>query len=383
MENEFENIIRENTNQLVYEYQHEGLAYNTKNGPYNDPENLARQLSHLIVMLYYEITYFKKKEYVDAMIMMGKDLINCFSDNGLIRMREKTGKDSCNGVIGHAWVLEALACLYRYSQGEIYKEYGDKIIANHMYNKDYYVWLIPDNSKVDTTFNHQLWYAACMGEYAECTGNTKQIEIVKGFLNNCYIFQTANNGRIRHLIKPIMHSKDALKNIVKNIHFDINGHIGKASMVYKEAGYHAFNLLAFAKLYVLFPELSIWNSRKFKRTLMYLNNPEYDYMLETKKSNLDITKLWKSVSKKEINIYGYPYNAVGFEIRTICKIFGIDDEELIRVHEAKQWKYTFDERKKRFCVNCEDEAILNFRTYEYYLQYSVKKEKGLGIEKKL
>ena len=73
-------------------------------------------------------------------------------------------------------------------------------------------------------------------------------------------------------------------------------------MINKEIGYHAFNLYAFATLYMAIPKHPFWQSVKFRKILKYAADEKYLEKLNQSK-------------------YGFPYNSPGFELPFIYQVF--------------------------------------------------------------
>lgn len=362
-------IIRNVSEKMLWEYSKTGMVRDTFNGPYHDDESKARAISHLIVSAYYEIVIFNNESYVKVLMQLGDELIKSFDNNGLIKIRMKENKDSCNGVIGHAWILQAITCLYKYTKDKKYIYYGNEIVKNHIYSTKKGMWLIPEIAKIDATFNHQLWYAACLLEYATITENIEQVHTVKYFLENNNCIQIAYNGRIRHLVKENTSMRNIAKRKIKNLLNDIHFVLKRPSLVYKECGYHIFNMTAFAIIHRYLPEIELWKTKKFNKTIKFINSKTFIRYLESTQYNLDNTLLWRSVNNKTINYYGYPYNVPGFEIDFVAEEFRGIDLKVIRLIRETQIKTTYDFAKEEFGKNCEDCNIINYRTYEFYMRY--------------
>jgi hypothetical protein len=74
------------------------------------------------------------------------------------------------------------------------------------------------------------------------------------------------------------------------------------------------------------------------------------------------------VTTDKINIYGYSYNAPGFELPYIAKVFNSelpDHSALISEVAKKQLEYTYNEQQQSFNMQTEDQATLDARVYEY------------------
>lgn len=94
------------------------------NGPYHDPETPVRNSSHWLIILAKMHEINGKKIFIDAIYKLAEYLISeearpyGYSFNH----RNKKRKDKCNGLIGQAWVFEALAKASEILQDKKYKK---------------------------------------------------------------------------------------------------------------------------------------------------------------------------------------------------------------------------------------------------------------------
>ena len=75
-----------------------------------------------------------------------------------------------------------------------------------------------------------------------------------------------------------------------------------------------------------------------------------------------------NVKNNAVNIYGFPYNAPGFELPYIYKTFKYlvgDRKELVDDIIKKQMELTYCNEKEGFYKNTEDSNTLEARIYEY------------------
>lgn len=156
---------------------------------------------------------------------------------------------------------------------------------------------------------------------------------------------------------------------VKRKKIEISEVLGKPSLMYKEVGYHVFNLMAFARLYHIAPKIEFFQSIKFKKCLKYLENKKYQQLLVASNIELDGSTFGKTLTKDEcsINIYGYPYNVTGFELMYCLQVFGklISEKDVESVCKT-QFEQTWSDKELSFGPKCHDKVAVNYRTYEYY-----------------
>lgn len=360
--------------QLIEDYLKSGHVAMGINGPYDDPETEVRNLAHLVVITAIECISYNIIEYRSLVARMADELLSMVSTDGTYKMRQKTGKDQCNGVIGHAWFNEGLLYAYKVTGDNKYIDEAVRICRIHEFQHKLGLWGRPlmgnNDSAIDFTFNHQLWYAASLAELITVVDDINlKTQLDRFFSCLEQNLKIKSNGRIAHSIYSRIRRKEALKMRIKKAVEFIKESIGRPSLRYKEVGYHIFNLMAFARLYNACPKYEFFCSKKFKKICSYLNDTTFQNELESANLQMDGSSHGNSLSNEEksLNIYGYPYNVVGFEIAYCKRILGerINDkaaEKLI----SKQFKLTWDDDKNCFGNLCHDRHTVNYRIYEYY-----------------
>ena len=367
--------IRRLGDKLVQNYKCNNCKiYNGINGPYDDPETKVRNLSHLIIITAIEILKFNKKTYIKDLKLMGSELISLQSSDGIYIMRNKEGKDFCNGVIGHAWVIEAYVYLFKVFKENHYITVAEKLCEKHYFNRSLCLWERPISNKneedIDYTLNHQLWYAASLAELNFYLKNEYFEKQLIEFLNKLQVNMSVGmHGKISHSIYNRTSILNKTKNNIKKIINNFNEIMNRPSLQYKEQGYHIFNMMALARLYQLFPEHVFFKSIKFNKTLKYCNTSELLIGLKNPKISLDKSLNNKIINQeeKDLNIYGYPYNVPGFEIMFCKCVFRnkINDQIVNKVMN-EQFLLTFDQDTGFFDLKCHDKYTINYRIYEYY-----------------
>ncbi len=369
----FDKRIRAVGRQLIESYSN-GVLREGINGPYDDPETKVRNLSHLCIITAIEIMTYKNSEYIPLLNKMGKELISLRDDSGLYIMRQKAGKDICNGVIGHAWVNEALIYLWRVCNDDVYIDIAIDLSRRHTFNATIGLWGRPGqvakDGTIDYTFNHQLWYAATLAELNEVVHISAFEDQIDIFLKKLkFNFSTTKDGKVSHGIYKRLKIIGSLRQMLKKNLNAVKEKINRPSLAYKEEGYHVFNMMAFARLYRLYRSHPFFASKKFKRAMNYMYSQKLLDGLENKNIKLD-SSLHNRIAvaeEKVLNIYGYTYNVPGFEILYVDKIFGGDASNLIvKECRSRQFKYTYDDGTGMFGVMCHDKVTINYRVYEYY-----------------
>lgn len=367
---EYDKKIRKVAESLIGSYVKEKHIFAGVNGPYNDLETEVRNLCHLIVITAIECSIYNKKELKQYLFDMGEKLITLSKNNGLYILRNKEKKDQSNGVIGHAWVIEAFVYLYKVFRDKKYIDISEKIYCNHRFNKELGLWYVPECEKIDYTFNHQLWFAASVSELYYFSKNEVILNDLEVFFSKLIKnMKINNNGLIGHLIIVNLNKKQELKENIKHILDKLMRVAKRPSYKYKEVGYHIFNMTAFGRIYKVFPDKMFWESNKVRKSIKYLNSRELLSELTSSNINMDISlnNVIDSDNEKEINIYGYPYNVPGFELYYLYYVFAKKiDEDIVKNHLENQFQLTFNEKKGEFENRCFDKITINYRIYEYY-----------------
>ena len=369
----FDEKIRNVGRKLIADYLKFGIVCGI-NGPYDDSETEARNLAHLIIITAIEIITFGSDKYFPVLEKMGNELCSLKNEDGLYKMREKIGKDNCNGVIGHAWINEAFIYLYKITKNNKYLKMAYEISNKHSFQRNIGLWGRPGmgNSEqaIDFTFNHQLWYAATLAELNYYTKDRDFEEQLNIFMQNlkgnlCIM----HDGKIAHSIYRRLTAVSNMKYVVKKALNNFNEKNLKPSFAYKEEGYHMFNMMAFARIYNFFPKHYFFETKKFKKAIDYINNDLFLEGLLDKNIELDLSfhNKIENPNEKNINIYGYPYNVPGFEILYSSVIFqGMINSDIVDECIKQQFELTFNENEGIFGSKCHDKNTINYRVYEYY-----------------
>lgn len=362
---------------LVELFEKEGIIQAGVNGPYDDQETIVRNLSHLIIITSLEILIFNNKRLRNSLDKMGEKLLSMKTDSGLYIMRKKNTKDKCNGVIGHAWVIESLVYLFRVTYDEKYLIHAKEIVDKHAFDNKEFLWHRPlygqsiqSDVSIDYTLNHQLWFAASLAELNQILKDEKIDFEVNNFLDDLSTKMWIHrDGLICH---PIYMRTDFYAAFKEKIKFSLDvvrRILGKPSYKYREYGYHIFNLMALARINRVIPEHKFFSSRKFLKTLKFVNDYDYLKKLLELSWKLDSTLNYKNLEKDEYktNIYGYTYNVNAFELWFIRQNFeNMIDLPILEKALSDQDKIIYDEKEQKLGLESHDKIVINYRVYELY-----------------
>jgi hypothetical protein len=302
------------------------------NGPYQGTETPVRNTAHWLIVFAkaYEITQSK------PFILAVEQCANYLSSQdarplkSAFYCRKSSGKDLSNGLIGQAWVFEALQKASDVLKSEKYRVLAKDVFLQHFFSEDSGCWhtLNVDGSyrSVDVTFNHQLWFAACSAGLA--SGHDEIRKRLEKFVDSLeYLFKVRRNGLIVHCIPSSafdVFPKGQLKGVMSLV--SISKEEKKAAYI-KEIGYHAFNLYAFAILKTYFPTHPFWSSSKFIKAISFIQSDEY------------LSQVWQSP-------FAFSYNPPGIECAYAISVFHerfSHPAELISAWLTRQILETYEE----------------------------------------
>ncbi|WP_320041298.1 hypothetical protein [uncultured Desulfobacter sp.] len=334
-------IIIQACERIVSRQRSDGSFEPGWNGPYNDPETPVRNTAHWLISLLkaYELTgdtLFKNAAVKAADYLLIPDACPMSAS---FFCRKNPCKDFSNGLVGQAWTIEALTIAAQALENNDYMEKALSVFQKHFFDETAGLWRILNvdgsYSVIDYTFNHQLWFAAA-GSLIQGVGDAKIRKQINLFLDRTIEshLRISRKGRIRHLIN----TQTTKRNIVSTISNALNPkqyYQTASQMKNKEIGYHTFNLYAFAILKITMPDHPIWNRPKLLTSLAYINSTEF----------------MEGIAN---NIYGYPYNPLGFELPFALQTF---KSEIAGHNKSKSW---WVEQQLKRCMDIDTGLMTNY-----------------------
>ncbi|MDJ0848757.1 MAG: agl cluster protein AglQ [Myxococcota bacterium] len=269
-----------------------------RNGPYGDAETPVRNTGHWLVSLCAAWTWTREARFREAALAATRHLASEKARPGgaTFLHRDKPGKDACNGLVGQAWSIEALAAAAEAFEAPHLSELAERVFLLHPFDGDLGLWrrVEVDGSELtwDATFNHQLWFAAS-GALIAPFASPEVAARVHRFLDRVpRNLGLHASGLVRHVVtaRPFAWREPRLAvRLLRTRAAEGPEH------AHKEAGYHAFNLYAFALLRRHAPDHPCWRSEKFRRLWRYARRPGFRRAVAS-------------------NPYGWPYNPTGIEM---------------------------------------------------------------------
>ena len=268
------------------------------NGPYRDPETPARNTAHHLILLLHawelsgEPRWRQAAEAALAFLLAAE----LRPMQASFWCRRNPAKDFCNGLVGQAWVLEALLAATDRLADPRPLQLASAVFHAHAFDPQVAAWhsLHVDGhlGPIDPTLNHQLWFAVQAAELAR-RGDAEARARLEHFLQRLPSrLLLYPSGLIRHE-NPFWQGSSpgaALLGVIK---------LAKAlptepRLQAKSLGYHAFNTVALARLLpAMTPEQR--SAPSLRRIFALLRSQRFRRAVATAP-------------------YGYEYNPPGLEV---------------------------------------------------------------------
>ncbi len=320
------------------------------NGPYFDKETPARNTAHWLFLLcqIYRRTnvlkYYESANKATDYLLSGKDR----PANKTFICRTNPLKDCTNGVIGQAWIMEALIEASEVlGRPECY-ELAEDLFLLHPWSEKYKIWhrVDPDGlvDKPDYTFNHQLWFGAIAGSLK----NTKKAQkrSLDFFNYHATKVRLYKNGVVYHRssMRPGSINLKDLDDTIRYLKVKVHWWL-RRKIWHKSAGYHGFNLYAYGLYKQHLPDHEFWNSDKFKKMLSVITTRKF-------------------IKEQYINKYSYPYNPTGLELAFVLEVFGNEYVDKAEWWLNQQIEQTYNFRESIMTKNSKDPNTSKARLYE-------------------
>jgi len=324
------------------------------NGPYGDPETPVRNTAHWSITLFEAARLSGQPMLFDAARHAASYLLEPEARPmaAAFLCRTNPEKDFSNGLIGQAWVIEALVTAARETSESCFLDLAREVFLRHRFSAQDSVWhrLDVDGSQapIDRTFNHQLWFAAA-GAMIDSSPEDEIGSMVRRFLDGIQggLLRCHPTGRIEHSLGPLdtwAVTRRALGSLLRRSSARLRQPTGLAD---KEIGYHAFNLYGFALLHGCIPDHRLWRWPRLLRCLRFVEHPDFEASIN--------------------GTYGGPYNPVGFEtafaLERFSEIAGLDRSQVPR-WIRKQLDHCYRPSARLMERNTTDPATLAARFYE-------------------
>ncbi len=331
------------------------------NGLYNDPETPVRNTSHWVVTYSYLYERTGEEEFKQAayqcLSYLQSDEARPYGET--FHHRAIDGKDKCNGLIGQAWTIEALAVAARIFDDDGFASLAENVFLLHPHDNKSSLWKrVEIDGRVlpfDATFNHQLWFAAAGGLLSQCRSVSPAIKSqVVRFLDEVETnLRLYDSGLIFHpLLPPSIRRQLHLTRVDQRGRIGLTFITGRApipsrqrALRHKAIGYHAFNMYAFGLLKNVVPAHPLWESPFFNQLLQYIQSDSYKEIV------------WR-------NEFGSAHNPVGFEVAFVLASFEQSNSESQNWWIQRQIREHYNTKTAQFDTDTPDAEALTARIYE-------------------
>lgn len=343
-------IIIESSRAALSTQQGDGSFPAGHNGPYRDPETPVRNTGHWAITLLHAFLVTQDEAFAEASRRAVGYLLSRAARpmDATFFCRTNPDKDMCNGLVGQAWSIEALAVVGDALAVPEALEVAGEVFLLHPFDEQAGLWrrVNVDGSRAtfDLTFNHQLWFAAAG---SLLPGDLVGTERVTRFLDAAAggLLRVTRQGRIRHAFPspwPAERTVAGLRAARRRV--SIRG--SAQAMASKELGYQAFNLYAFALLRQRLPHHPLWALPSVRAALGFVNRDHYERGLEG-------------------NAFAYPYNPSGFEVAYAIQVFdGLPWRRDPAWWVDQQLRRSYDRKSKALTRGTADPVTLAARLYE-------------------
>ncbi len=340
----YELIVESSRNGVALQDRSSGSMPAGHNGPYHDPETPVRNTGHWLILFLKAHEISGEQDFADAAEKALGYLMSLAARpyGAAFYHRNSSEKDQCNGLIGQAWTVEALAEAGRQLQSDKPLDLAREVFLQHNFDEEKGIWhrlaVEGNDLPYDMTFNHQLWFAAAGAmidnrrsrlstqpkSKTDSSGPISEVaRRVERFLELLPDhFRIYSSGLIYHPLLIKFTFKEKIRDIRRML---LSRPSNRRAWRYKAIGYQLFNLYGFGLIHEQYPEHSFWEDRKFKKALKFIRSPGF----------------LRSIDE---NAYGYPYNPPGFEMAYTIEQFDLGRDpdsgssfELGSEEERRRW----------------------------------------------
>ncbi|MGZ0655555.1 hypothetical protein ACWPKO_11910 [Coraliomargarita sp. W4R53] len=335
-----------------------------RNGPWGDEDTPARVTAHYAILLNGAWQFSDQTGFLDASKKACNWLCDNIEDNPLVGIacRKSSEKSSCNGLIGQAWVAEALVSLGVSQQNERYLRCARALLHNPIYDWKIHGWR-PVESNGDVldliaTVNQQIWFAAIRSELQQADSNSVDEELDDFMSNLSFWVKRSPNGLPRHEV-PILSVFNRLKRKLRGMLLPAPGDSAGDGVCRLElgVGYASFLLYGLAIL-ISNREIDARNQSSIRDLIIsFMNQIELELppICGTSRS------------------YAWSYNPTGIEMAYLLQIFDsklkhLSGEAFKAQISAEGWiemqLTNYTDEAGVMCKNTVDPVTLMSRLYE-------------------
>ena len=362
--NDFLSLIKDIADSKICAIQRTGFSQAGHNGPYFDLDTPIRNSAHWLCTysslyrLYGELKYFQMVKTLAEYILCEEH----YGKNGAVAFRKNKISDFSNGIIGPAWVIEALIEAAKTLHDDHYYKKARQLFLLEKFDERLRLWRIVDTDgsvvSIDYVYNHQIWFAAsgsmiCAYKYdAEID---RQVSLFLDNYNRNLLVQPS--GLLFHQVNYDYSKKGLFKKKIRALLCDLSVGIRMSEQKELEKGYQLFSLYGLALLRSRYEEKAVFQDPKILKAVQY---------------GLTSQNIRGLCTEKSINQYGFAYNSPAFEAGYVALAFlGGFDPDVEALTYDLQYHYFYDSTAKMFAKKAKDPETLTARVYEWMRYYEV------------
>ena len=319
-----------------------------RNGPYGDPETPVRNTAHWLVLFATAQWRTGEPRLREAALRAAAFLASSEARPGgaAFLCRQNAGKDACNGLVGQAWAIKALAEAAAWLDAEPLAKLAETVFLLHPFDARARLWrrVEVDGAALgpDFTLNHQIWFAAAGSMLAPLAAAEVGLR-VRAFLDGlAHSLALHRDGTLRHPVAPAAAARIAPRVALRLARERMRL---RRPLREKAIGYHSFNLHALAILRTRVPDHGFWTSPSFEAAWLHAGSEAFRAAVAD-------------------NRYAWPYNPTGLEMAWALEVFAPGSRAEQERWVAEQLRRHFDARTNLLSRATPDPATLAARLYE-------------------
>lgn len=159
------------------------------NGPWNDAMLPTRNLGHAICLVSYSFILTKDSRYLDYLNLLISKLLTFKDENGFYVSRIGHHKNIYNGLVGQAWVAEALISAYKATSEACLLLEAEDLFCRHRFDLDNSGWVqAGDESEYFRALNQQVYFSAILSDFISHRKNAGLQENLNKNINQIMIW---------------------------------------------------------------------------------------------------------------------------------------------------------------------------------------------------
>ncbi len=369
-------LVLKSARSIISHQCEDGSFPSGHNGPYFDKETRVRNTAHWAITLCKAHSLSRDPRFQKHALLAQKYLLSkeARPRGAAFLCRRSRIKDRCNGLIGQAWISEALTVLADCFGNTRALDVASEVLLHHEYDNKVHLWHTYDvngrSKAIDLTLNHQLWFAAIAYMVGNRLRNSTLINRAGDFFQHLdETMVLSEPGLIHHEISSTVRLRclslpSKLKyHVFRSISNVFFGHDGQetenrraklANIRQRSIEYLPFNLYGFALAYDESRDEDWW---------------EDSWLQEVLRAAFGYIEKESYYREPCATGYGWPYNPIGFEVAYALHVFqdllGVDGSiENLRPWVNRQLGNNWDPTGGLVGRNTNDPAVLSARLYE-------------------